>query len=213
MVPATPTLPRLLKEIRACRVCAEALPLGPRPVVQAHAHARLLIVGQAPGAKVHASGVPWDDASGERLRAWTGIDRDTFYDAAQVALVPMGFCYPGRAADGDNPPRPECAPLWHARLLAQLPEVRLTLLVGQYAQRAFLGARRRASLTETVEHARDYLPDFLPLPHPSPRNQPWLKRHAWFGRDVLPALQERVAAALAQAPAQPNIRKKGETPR
>lgn len=196
-MPAKPTLPRLLAEIRSCRVCADTLPLGPRPVVQAGAGARLLIVGQAPGAKVHASGVPWDDASGERLREWLGIDRETFYDAAQVALVPMGFCYPGRAADGDNPPRPECAPLWHERLLAQLPGVRLTLLVGQYAQRYFLGARRKASLTATVEAWRDYAPDYLPLPHPSPRNQPWLKRHAWFERDVLPALRERVATTLA----------------
>ena len=165
--------------------------------MQAAPGARLLIVGQAPGAKVHASGVPWDDASGERLRAWLSIDRETFYDASNVALVPMGFCYPGRGAAGDNPPRPECAPLWHAHLLAQLPDVRLTLLVGQYAQRAFLGARRQATLTETVEHAFDYLPDYLPLPHPSPRNLPWLKRHAWFERDVLPTLRERVAVALA----------------
>jgi uracil-DNA glycosylase/uncharacterized protein YeaO (DUF488 family) len=205
-VPATPTLPRLLAEIRACRVCAESLPLGPRPVVQAGAGARLLIVGQAPGAKVHASGVPWDDASGERLRAWLGIDRETFYDASQVALVPMGFCYPGRADDGDNPPRPECAPLWHARLLTQLPQVRLTLLVGQYAQRAFLGARRKSSLTQTVEHACDYLPDYLPLPHQSPRNQPWLKRHTWFEQTVLPTLRERVAAALA--PSRPSSTKR-----
>jgi uracil-DNA glycosylase len=196
-VPEAPALPRLLAEIRACRICAESLPLGPRPVVQAAASARLLIVGQAPGAKVHASGVPWDDASGERLRGWLGIDRETFYDASKVALVPMGFCYPGRGTAGDNPPRPECAPLWHARLLAQLPEVRLTLLVGQYAQRAFLGTRRQATLTETVEHASDYLPDYLPLPHPSPRNLPWLTRHVWFESDVLPTLREHVAAALA----------------
>lgn len=209
-MPATPSLPRLLAEIRACRICAESLPLGPRPVVQAGPGARLLIVGQAPGAKVHASGVPWDDASGERLRDWLGIDRATFYDASQVALVPMGFCYPGRAADGDNPPRPECAPLWHARLLAQLPDIRLTLLVGQYAQRAFLGARRKASLTETVEHARDYLPDYLPLPHPSPRNLPWLKRHTWFAHDVLPALREHVAAALALSRPSPTERPSGD---
>jgi uracil-DNA glycosylase/uncharacterized protein YeaO (DUF488 family) len=195
-VPSQPTLPRLLAEIRACRVCADALPLGPRPVLQAGAGARLLIVGQAPGTKVHASGVPWDDASGERLRAWLGIDRETFYDASKVALVPMGFCYPGRGASGDNPPRPECAPLWQARLLAQMPDVQLTLLVGQYAQRQFLGARRRDSLTATVEAWRDYAPDYLPLPHPSPRNLPWLTRHAWFEHDVLPALRERVAAAL-----------------
>jgi uracil-DNA glycosylase/uncharacterized protein YeaO (DUF488 family) len=206
----TRSLPRLLTEIRACRVCADVLPLGPRPVVQASASARLLIVGQAPGAKVHASGIPWDDASGARLREWLGVDAETFYDVSRVALVPMGFCYPGRASTasaastgstkrsggGDNPPRPECAPLWHARLLALLPEVRLTLLVGQYAQRYFLGERRKTSLTETVQAWRDYAPGYLPLPHPSPRNQPWLKQHPWFARDVLPALRERVASAL-----------------
>lgn len=193
-------LPELLAEIRACRACEHVLPLGARPVLQASATARLLIVGQAPGAKVHASGVPWDDASGERLREWLGIDKATFYDAARVAIVPMGFCYPGRGGSGDNPPRAECAPLWHARLLDQLTNVRLTLLVGQYAQRYFLGGRRKASLTETVRAWRDYAPGYAPLPHPSPRNQPWLKRHAWFEADVLPALKQRVAALFADAP-------------
>ncbi len=193
----TRSLPRLLTEIRACRVCAETLPLGPRPVVQASASARILIVGQAPGAKVHASGIPWDDASGERLREWMGIDAATFYDAARIAIVPMGFCYPGRGGGGDNPPRPECAPLWHSRLLALMPGVRLTLLVGQYAQRYFLGSRRKGSLTETVEAWRDYAPGYVPLPHPSPRNTPWFQRHPWFARDVLPALRERVADALS----------------
>ncbi len=190
-------LPELLAEIRACRACAHALPLGPRPVLQASATARLLIVGQAPGAKVHASGIPWDDASGERLRAWLGVDSKTFYDAAQVALVPMGFCYPGRGSGGDNPPRPECAPLWHEELVGQLGHVSLTLLVGQYAQRYFLGDRRKTSLTETVAAWREYAPDFVPLPHPSPRNQAWFKRHPWFGHEVVPALQERVGALFA----------------
>jgi uracil-DNA glycosylase/uncharacterized protein YeaO (DUF488 family) len=175
------------------------LPLGPRPVLQASATASLLIVGQAPGAKVHASGVPWDDASGKRLRAWLGIDSETFYDATRVALVPMGFCYPGRGSGGDNPPRPECAPLWHARLVEQLKDVRLTLLVGQYAQRWFLGNCRKASLTETVAAWREYAPDYVPLPHPSPRNQAWFKRHPWFEQDVLPDLQERVRALLTPA--------------
>ncbi|CAB3801678.1 hypothetical protein LMG28688_05409 [Paraburkholderia caffeinitolerans] len=199
----TRSLPRLLTEIRACRVCADTLPLGPRPVLQASASARILIVGQAPGAKVHASGIPWDDASGERLREWMGIDAHTFYDAARIAIVPMGFCYPGRSSGkggGDNPPRPECAPLWHSRLLALMPDVRLTLLVGQYAQRYFLGNRRKGSLTETVEAWRDYAPGYVPLPHPSPRNTPWFQRHPWFARDVLPALRERVADALALPP-------------
>jgi uracil-DNA glycosylase/uncharacterized protein YeaO (DUF488 family) len=189
-------LPALLAEIRACNACGDALPLGPRPVLQASATSSLLIVGQAPGAKVHASGIPWDDASGKRLRGWLGIDSETFYDAAQVALVPMGFCYPGRGGGGDNPPRPECAPLWHARLIEQLGGVRLTLLVGQYAQRYFLGNRRKASLTETVEAWRDYAPNFVPLPHPSPRNQAWFKRHPWFDEEIVPVLQERVRALL-----------------
>jgi uracil-DNA glycosylase len=189
-------LPDLLTAIRACQACAGVLPLGARPVLQASASSRLLIVGQAPGAKVHASGIPWDDASGKRLRAWLGIDADTFYDAARVALVPMGFCYPGRGNGGDNPPRPECAALWHKRLFALLPEVRLTLLVGQYAQRYVLGERRKATLTETVEAWREYGPGIVPLPHPSPRNQGWFKRHPWFDADVLPALRERVAEAL-----------------
>ncbi|CAG9217662.1 Uracil-DNA glycosylase [Paraburkholderia tropica] len=202
-------LPRLLADIRACGVCGDALPLGPRPVLQASATSRLLIVGQAPGAKVHASGIPWDDASGERLRAWLGIGKDVFYDDARVAIVPMGFCYPGRGASGDNPPRPECAALWHDRLLALLPQVRLTLLVGQYAQRYMLGARRKASLTETVEAWREYGPDCVPLPHPSPRNQAWFKHHPWFERDVLPELRERVAAlfeAAAEASPEPPTR-------
>lgn len=194
-------LPRLLTEIRACQACADVLPLGPRPVLQASASSRLLIVGQAPGAKVHASGIPWDDASGTRLRSWLGIDSDVFYDAARVALVPMGFCYPGRGGGGDNPPRPECAALWHTRLFALLPNVQLTLLVGQYAQRYGLGERRKATLTETVEAWREYEPAIVPLPHPSPRNQGWFKHHPWFEQDVLPALRERVAAALAVVPA------------
>jgi uracil-DNA glycosylase/uncharacterized protein YeaO (DUF488 family) len=212
-VSASQSLPRLLAEIRACRICADTLPLGPRPVLQAGHGARLLIVGQAPGTKVHASGVPWDDASGKRLREWLGIDRETFYDPSQVALVPMGFCYPGRGTGGDNPPRPECAPLWHARLFALLPDVQLTLLVGQYAQRWFLGARRKASLTDTVEAWREYAPEYVPLPHPSPRNTHWFQRHTWFEHDVLPGLRERVAATLA-APhpiSSSSRRQKGDT--
>jgi uracil-DNA glycosylase/uncharacterized protein YeaO (DUF488 family) len=191
------SLPRLLTEIRACQACADVLPLGPRPVLQASASSRLLIVGQAPGAKVHASGVAWDDASGKRLRTWLGIDTEVFYDDKRVALVPMGFCYPGRGGGGDNPPRPECAALWHARLLALLPDVRLTLLVGQYAQRYMLGGRRKATLTDTVAAWREYGPGIVPLPHPSPRNQGWFKHHPWFEHEVLPALRERVAASLA----------------
>jgi uracil-DNA glycosylase len=190
-------LNRLLAEIRTCRACADALPLGPRPVLRASASARLLIVGQAPGTKVHASGVPWDDASGKLLREWLDIDAEFFYDESQVAIVPMGFCYPGRGASGDNPPRPECARLWFDALLPQLTGVELTLLVGQYAQRHFLGARAKSSLTDTVAAWREYGPAYLPLPHPSPRNRGWLKRNVWFGEDVLPALRERVHAVLA----------------
>ena len=190
-----PDLPTLLNDVRACRVCEDVLPLGPRPVVQAAKSARILIVGQAPGSRVHASGIPWDDASGDRLREWTGLSPDIFYDAERVAIIPMGFCYPGRGKGGDNPPRPECAALWFDPLLQRLPDIRLTLLIGQYAQRHFLGRKRRPSLTETVRHWADYAPEYIPLPHPSPRNQPWFKRHPWFAEEVLPALRERVGEA------------------
>lgn len=188
-------LDSLLTAVRACRVCAAQLPLGPRPVVQAGAAARVLIVGQAPGARVHASGVPWDDASGERLRGWLGIDRGVFYDPRQVAIVPMGLCYPGRAGSGDRPPRRECAPLWHEPLLALLPDIELVLLVGQHAQRHYLPAA--GNLTDTVAAFADHAPRWFPLPHPSPRNVAWFARNPWFERTVLPALRERVRHALA----------------
>lgn len=186
----------LLAAIRACRVCADALPLGPRPIVQAGATARLLIVGQAPGAKVHASGIPWDDASGARLRDWLGLAPAQFYDAAQIAIVPMGLCYPGRGRGGDLPPRRECAPLWLDALLARLPHIELTLLIGQYAQRHYLGAACKGSLAATVAAWAEYAPRYFPLPHPSPRNTGWLQRHAWFERDLLPPLRERVRSLL-----------------
>jgi uracil-DNA glycosylase len=192
------SLDALLGEIRACRLCEAHLPLGPRPVLRASATARLLIVGQAPGTRVHASGVPWDDASGRRLRDWLQLDVDTFYDEARVAIVPMGFCYPGRSGSGDAPPRPECRSTWHARLLPMLPSVRLTLLIGQYAQRHFLGKTARANVTDTVEAFADYAPRFIPLPHPSPRNTGWFKHHPWFESEVLPVLRERVRRALAK---------------
>ncbi|MEG3193096.1 uracil-DNA glycosylase family protein [Lysobacter sp. D1-1-M9] len=190
------SLDRLLGEIHACRLCEAQLPLGPRPVLRASGSARLLIVGQAPGTKVHASGVPWDDASGRRLREWLQIDTDTFYDAARVAIVPMGFCYPGKGASGDLPPRRECRDTWHPRLLPLLGGVELTLLVGQYAQAGFLRARRKSTLGETVRAWRDYLPQYLPLPHPSPRNVGWFKANPWFEGEVLPALRERVRTLL-----------------
>ena len=187
----------LLAEVRQCRICEAELPLGPRPVLRARRGARLLIVGQAPGTKVHESGVPWDDASGDRLRAWLEIDRATFYDADRVAIVPMGFCYPGRLArGGDLPPRKECAPQWHERVLAQLPAVRLTLLVGLYAQAHYLGRRRKKTLTETVAAWREYLPEMLPTPHPSWRTTGWQKRNPWFEKEVLPALRALVQALV-----------------
>jgi len=187
------SLDQLLVAVRACRACERHLPLGPRPIVQAHTAARILIVGHAPGLRAHTTGIPWDDPSGERLRDWMGVGRDTFYDASRVAIIPMGYCYPGRAGGGDRPPRRECAELWHARLLAHLPAVELTLLVGQYAQRHFLRGRRRSSLTETTRAWQDYGPEYFPLPHPSPRNQPWRVRHPWFDRDLVPALRARIA--------------------
>ena len=193
----TADLTELVRAARACRVCAAHLPLGPRPVLRAQAAARLLIIGQAPGTRVHESGIPWDDASGERLRDWLALDRETFYDEARVAIVPMGFCYPGRdARGGDKPPRPECAPLWHPPLRAALARVELTLLVGQYAQAYYLGPRRRASLTETVRAWADYGRDIQPLPHPSWRNTSWLKKNPWFEAQLLPDLRARVRRLL-----------------
>jgi len=187
----------LVASARACRVCAAHLPLGPRPVLRAAVGARLLIVGQAPGTKVHETGIPWNDPSGERLRDWLAVDRETFYDETRIAIVPMGFCYPGRdARGGDKPPRPECAPLWHPPLRSALPKVALTLLVGQYAQAYYLGSRRKKSLTQTVRAWHETLPEFLPLPHPSWRNTAWLKRNPWFSEELLPELRARVHALL-----------------
>lgn len=193
-------LDALLAEVRGCRVCEAHLPLGPRPVLRARATARLLIVGQAPGTRVHASGVPWDDPSGDRLRAWLALDRDTFYDERRVAIVPMGFCYPGRdEKGGDRPPRPECAALWHARLRARLPRVALTLLVGRYAQAHYLGAAGEKTVTATVRAWRRFGPNYLPLPHPSWRTRAWAARNPWFEAEVIPALRARVASLLGGA--------------
>ncbi|QCR23742.1 uracil-DNA glycosylase family protein [Pontibacter sp. SGAir0037] len=183
-------LESLLAKVRACRICEESLPLGPNPVVRAAATAKLLIVGQAPGTRVHASGIPWDDQSGKRLRQWLGIDAATFYDTSKVAIIPMGFCYPGKGKSGDLPPRPECAQHWHQLLLAQLPAIELTLLVGKYAQDYFLGHTAKGTLTETVAAWQSYLPHYMPMPHPSPRNQFWLKRHPWFEAEAVPALRK-----------------------
>ena len=187
----------LARRIAGCRVCAAHLPHGVRPVTSFSPSAKLLIIGQAPGSKVHLSGIPWDDKSGDRLREWTGLERDTMYDPTQVALVPMGFCYPGKASGGDKPPRRECAPLWHDEVLSILPKDRLTLLVGSYAQSYYLPATRSLSMTERVRSFREFLPDALPLPHPAWRSTLWMRQNPWFEAEVLPILRKRVAAALA----------------
>ena len=198
----TDPLQSLTADIRACTACAASLPLGPRPVLQVGERARLTVAAQAPGLKVHQTGVPFNDPSGDRLRDWMGVDRDTFYDADRINIVPMGFCYPGRdPRGGDLPPRPECRRLWHDRLLASLPGQRLTLVIGQYAQAYHLTARRQASLTATVLAWRDYLPGHLPLPHPSPRNNGWLKRNPWFEAELVPELRVLVRRSLRTEPA------------
>ncbi|WP_041324727.1 uracil-DNA glycosylase family protein [Saccharophagus degradans] len=183
----------LINQIRQCRDCEPELPLGARPIVRGAPNAKILIIGQAPGTKVHASGIPWDDASGRRLRQWMGIDDQAFYDESRIAIMPMGFCYPGKGRSGDLPPRPECAPKWHARMLASLPNIQLTLLIGQYAQKYYL-KEGFTNLTDTVKHWEDYLPHYFPLPHPSPRNQIWLKQNPWFEEIAIPELQRRIIA-------------------
>ncbi len=186
----------LLADVRACAICSD-LPLGPRPVVQAHPGSRILIAGQAPGRKVHASGVPFDDASGQRLRAWLGVTREEFYDPKRFAILPMGFCFPGTGTSGDLPPRPECAPAWREQLIAQLDHVELTLVIGQYAQAHYFGAAH-STVTATVRSWRTRWPNTLPLPHPSPRNNLWLRRNPWFEAELLPALRLRVGALLRE---------------
>ena len=191
----------LSAEISACRVCAEFLEHTPRPVVQFSRTSRILIVGQAPGSKVQASGIAWDDASGERLREWTGLSAATLHDETRVAIVPMGFCYPGRVpkdkgGGGDKPPRPECAPLWHERVLQSLPADRTTLLVGQYAQAHYLPHTRKLSMTDRVRRHAEFYP-FIPLPHPAWRSAIWMKKNPWFATDVLPALRREIQRRLA----------------
>lgn len=189
-------LESLLTKVRACTLCAEHLPLGPRPVVQAHPSARILIVGQAPGRRVHETGLPFNDASGDRLRGWLGMAREVFYDPAQGAILPMGFCFPGTGKSGDLPPRPECAPAWRQELLSHLKNLQLTLAIGQYAQ-AYHLPNGAASVTEAVQAWEQFWPHIVPMPHPSPRNNAWLKRNAWFERELVPALQRRVVQVLA----------------
>lgn len=192
------SLTALLKEIRACQNCAADLPLDPRPVLVASRSARILLIGQAPGTRVHESGIPWDDPSGERLRDWMGVTTEQFYNKQKIAIVPMGFCYPGRGKSGDLPPRPECAELWHERLMRCLPKIEFTILLGQYSQKYVLGDRIQSSLTQTVANWKAYTPRHLPLPHPSPRNNIWLKKNPWFIDDVLPWMKRRVRKLLAR---------------
>lgn len=182
----------LLKEIRSCQVCKEYLPNEPRPIVQASPSSKIVIIGQAPGQKVQNSGIPWDDPSGKELRRWLGLSDEQFYDPKLIALLPMGFCYPGKGKSGDLPPRPECAPLWHDQVLSKIKETELTLLIGQYAQKHYLGEKFNATITENVRNFRQFLPEYLPLVHPSPRNRIWQKKNPWFEKEIIPVLQETV---------------------
>ncbi|UKM65440.1 uracil-DNA glycosylase family protein [Flavobacteriaceae bacterium GSB9] len=183
---------QLLKNIKQCTICKAHLPLGPRPVVSAHTKSKIVIVGQAPGIKVHESGVPWDDASGKQLRKWLDVSAEEFYNPENFAIIPMGFCYPGKGKSGDLPPRPECAPEWHQTLFDEMNQVELVLLIGMYAQNYYLGKAAKKTLTETVKNYREYLPKYLPLPHPSPRNRFWLSKNPWFEVEVLPDLRKRI---------------------
>lgn len=187
---------QLLSQIRSCTHCKEHLPLGPRPIVAAHPESKIAIIGQAPGTKVHQTGIPWDDPSGKQLRKWLGVSDGQFYDERLFAIVPMGFCYPGKGKSGDLPPRPECAPQWHALLMEQMPNLKLTILIGQYAQKHYLGDDMKSNLTETVKNYRDFLPEYFVLPHPSPRNRFWLSKNPWFEEEVLPELRKRVLSSL-----------------
>lgn len=188
-------LSQLFEQIRHCQECVNHLPFVPNPIIRGKSSAKILIIGQAPGAKVHTSSIPWNDASGKRLRQWLGLTDDEFYNEENIAIMPMGLCYPGKGKSGDLPPRPECAPLWHEKILEQLPHLEFTLLIGQYAQQYYL-ANRAKTLTETVQQWQQWFPDKLPLPHPSPRNTLWLKRNPWFEINVLPVLQQRIKTIL-----------------
>lgn len=180
----------LLDEIKQCTICTDHLPLGPRPVATAHPESKIAIIGHAPGTKVHNSGIPWDDASGKQLRKWLNVSDEDFYDTKKFAIVPMGFCYPGKGKRGDLPPRPECAPQWHQQLFDKMPNIQLFILIGMYAQNYYLKDHAKKTLTETVRHYKDYLPIYFVLPHPSPRNRFWLTKNPWFDEEVIPKLQE-----------------------
>jgi len=186
----------LLTEIKSCKVCTDHLPLGPNPIVTASPESKIIVVGQAPGKIVHETSIPWNDKSGDNLRKWMGVDKNIFYDSDKIALVPMGFCYPGRGKSGDLPPRPECAPLWHKKLFDMMRHVELVILVGNYAQAYYLQKGAKKTLTETVRNFEEYLPEFFPLPHPSPRNNIWQAKNPWFGEQVLPELKRRVQLIL-----------------
>ncbi len=189
------TLQQLLREVQACQICAAHLPNAPRPVLVARKTARLLIIGQAPGRKVHATGIPWNDPSGDRLRQWLAVERQLFYSHPAIAIMPMGFCYPGTGSSGDLPPRKECAEQWHQRVLKQLPNLQSVLLIGQYAQRHYLDVKGQ-TLADTVKKWQQYAPYYWPLPHPSPRNRLWMKKNPWFERDVVPELRKSLQSVL-----------------
>lgn len=197
MTQNNPAFASLLHSVRACRLCEPRLPCGPNPILQVSTGSRILIAGQAPGRRVHLSGVPFDDASGDRLRDWLGVTPEIFYDATHFAILPMGFCYPGTGKSGDLPPRPECEPAWRPQLLQSLKKVRLTLVIGQYAMKSHL-PNAKGNLTETVRAWNDYGDAVIPLPHPSPRNNIWLKKNPWFSDSLLPHLKRAVGKALAR---------------
>jgi uracil-DNA glycosylase len=183
---------KLLTEIRKCTVCKRYLPNKPRPIIQASSKSKILIIGQAPGQKVQDSGIPWDDKSGDELRRWLNVTKEQFYDNSLFALMPMGFCYPGKGTSGDLPPRPECAPLWHGKVLSQMKNIKLTILIGQYAQKFYLGKDFNPSITENIKNYKKFMPTYLPLVHPSPRNRIWQMKNPWFEKKIIPVLREKV---------------------
>lgn len=191
-MPRLTKLDILVKEVRACTICAKHLPFEPNPIVRPSSTAKVIIIGQAPGTKVHATGIPWNDPSGDKLRDWMGVDREVFYNNKRIAIMPTGFCYPGKGKSGDLPPRPECAPMWHPQLLKHMRKIELVLLIGQYAQKYYLKESNKKTLTETVKAWKEYTPLYLPMPHPSPRNKLWLKKNAWFEKEIVPMLRRKI---------------------